>query len=195
MAESSDEVYEVEVILDVMEIEGQTLYHVKWVGYDDTTWEPIDHLKGCGEMLQEFSNRRKAEQRSLPQKQRRWKRTPLPDDCQEPDFTTPGDVLWTFSKSNHIFVNLQGFAPELRHDTSEFDCNWYPVPDPVSVSPEFDFHIERVFKIGAEKFVRVVDARARTFDYEYDLVARLFPDALKVFVEKSLIALGTAILD
>jgi hypothetical protein len=198
MAESSDEVYEVEVILNATEIDGQTLYLVKWVGYEEPTWEPVEHLNNCQEMLQEFIDRRKAECQSLPPKHRRSKgqlRSGTPTDRdQAPDSSTPATILWTFSKSNHIFVNLQGFAPELHPDTSEFDRNWYPIPEPVAVSPEFDFHIERVFKRGDEKFVRVVDGQGRTFDYEYDLVARLFPDAMKAFVEKKLIALRDAAL-
>jgi hypothetical protein len=43
--------YEVERILDVKH---DDMYLVKWKGYKRPTWEPLDHLDNCSELLQEF---------------------------------------------------------------------------------------------------------------------------------------------
>ena len=38
---------------------GVTQFQVKWKGYDnkDNTWEPIEHLAGCEDMISEFNER------------------------------------------------------------------------------------------------------------------------------------------
>ena len=40
---------------------GVTQYNVKWAGYEtkDNTWEPIEHLAGCEDMIVEFKEREK----------------------------------------------------------------------------------------------------------------------------------------
>jgi hypothetical protein len=55
----SDELYEVEAILDKRTANGQTEYLVKWKGYGngDSTWEPPDNLN-CPERVKDFTKRR-----------------------------------------------------------------------------------------------------------------------------------------
>jgi hypothetical protein len=50
---SEEDVYEVEKILSK-----QTIYLVKWKGYsqDHNTWEPLDNLIGCPQLIQEFES-------------------------------------------------------------------------------------------------------------------------------------------
>ena len=46
--------YEVEAILDSRIRRGKIQYLVRWTGYNQTTWEPLDHLTGCKELISEF---------------------------------------------------------------------------------------------------------------------------------------------
>ena len=57
---SDDEEYEVEDILDDIEYEGQTLYHVRWKGFgpDKDTYEPIENLGNCQEILNKYYERK-----------------------------------------------------------------------------------------------------------------------------------------
>lgn len=51
---AKEQEYEVEEILDVNEVGEITYYHVKWVGYNETTWEPFENCKGCEKKIVEF---------------------------------------------------------------------------------------------------------------------------------------------
>lgn len=42
--ENKHNFYIVEAVLEHKKIENKTLYHIKWEGYDKTTWEPSTHL-------------------------------------------------------------------------------------------------------------------------------------------------------
>ena len=55
------DVYEPEKVLAQRLARGVTQYLVKWVGYEtkDNTWEPIEHLAGCEDMVAEFKEREK----------------------------------------------------------------------------------------------------------------------------------------
>lgn len=46
--------YEVETILDSRIRRKKVQYLVRWTGYEDTTWEPLNNLTGCGDLLKEF---------------------------------------------------------------------------------------------------------------------------------------------
>ncbi|KAI1876154.1 hypothetical protein JX265_000596 [Neoarthrinium moseri] len=61
-------VYDVEKLVDSkVEDDGRKLYHVKWINYPDSenTWEPLEHLKGCLDLVQAFDA---AELKKSPQK-------------------------------------------------------------------------------------------------------------------------------
>ncbi|KAI0993790.1 hypothetical protein K3495_g14394 [Podosphaera aphanis] len=47
-------IHEVETILDSRIRRKKVHYHVRWTGYDDTTWEPTKNLINCKELLLEF---------------------------------------------------------------------------------------------------------------------------------------------
>ena len=58
--------YEVEAIQDVRWVPARTRsarrrkeYQVKWRGYDEPTWEPVEQLK-CGRLLYEFDKSARA---------------------------------------------------------------------------------------------------------------------------------------
>ena len=53
---SYDDVYEVESIVDVREIEGEIEYLIKWKGYppSENTWEPKQSLGGCKHIIKRF---------------------------------------------------------------------------------------------------------------------------------------------
>jgi hypothetical protein len=48
--------YEVEQILDDKRVSGKLYYLVKWKGYDtlENTWEPIENLTGCHQLVQQY---------------------------------------------------------------------------------------------------------------------------------------------
>ncbi|CAH2225272.1 M-phase phospho 8 [Pelobates cultripes] len=58
-SEDEEDVFEVESILDSKIEEGETLYRVRWKGYDSDgdTWEPEAHLDDCKEVLLEFKRK------------------------------------------------------------------------------------------------------------------------------------------
>jgi Chromo (CHRromatin Organisation MOdifier) domain len=53
--------YQVEAILDSKRIRNKVKYLVRWTGYENTgkaeTWEPIEHLHNCQNLLEEFHRR------------------------------------------------------------------------------------------------------------------------------------------
>lgn len=69
--------YQVEKILGVrlVEIRGQIQlkYWVKWEGYKhkDNTWEPVEHLENCPQLLQQFHERERSLRASSSRKQER----------------------------------------------------------------------------------------------------------------------------
>ena len=55
------DVYEPEKVVGQRLAKGVTQYSVKWVGWESkhNTWEPIEHLAGCKDMIAEFNEREK----------------------------------------------------------------------------------------------------------------------------------------
>ncbi|KAI9014221.1 hypothetical protein DFJ74DRAFT_645181 [Hyaloraphidium curvatum] len=53
-AANEDGIYEVETIVKTRVRRGVREFYIKWLGYNDDTWEPEDHLGGCGRMLRAF---------------------------------------------------------------------------------------------------------------------------------------------
>ena len=53
-APSGHEIYEVEAILDSCMRRKKIYYLVRWTGTNEKTWEPLENLDGCAELLQEF---------------------------------------------------------------------------------------------------------------------------------------------
>ncbi len=67
LPDEQDGEYEVEEILDksierLANGKRVTKYHIKWKGYEETTWEPEENLS-CGALLYEFDKKHKAKQR------------------------------------------------------------------------------------------------------------------------------------
>ncbi len=61
--EKRKNIYTVEKILEKKRIKGKIKYLIKWKGYskEESTWEPIQHLKFVKEMVKEFEEREKRE--------------------------------------------------------------------------------------------------------------------------------------
>lgn len=62
--------YEVEEILNCDRISGRPHYLVKWRGYDtsENTWEPIENLMGCHQLVQQFHQRHPRRSPGRPRK-------------------------------------------------------------------------------------------------------------------------------
>ena len=58
---AGNDIYEPEKIIATRSAKGVTHFHVKWVGYDakHNTWEPIENLASCEDMIAEFKEREK----------------------------------------------------------------------------------------------------------------------------------------
>jgi transposase InsO family protein len=86
--EETENEYEVEEILDTNKISGKPHYLVKWKGYDtsENTWEPIENLMGCHQLVQQFhqretGNRRPTQRRSdRPRRKKGTERSPGTSD-------------------------------------------------------------------------------------------------------------------
>jgi hypothetical protein len=54
--ENQQEEYQVERITDrsTDKETGGTLFKVKWKGYDEETWEPLENLTSCRQYIEEF---------------------------------------------------------------------------------------------------------------------------------------------
>ena len=48
------DIYEVEAILDSRIKRNKIQFLVRWTGYNETSWEPYEHLDGCKELVSEF---------------------------------------------------------------------------------------------------------------------------------------------
>lgn len=46
--------FEVESVIGVKVEDGRRMFQVKWVGYEEPTWEPLDNLFACAEALSDF---------------------------------------------------------------------------------------------------------------------------------------------
>ncbi|KAE9162145.1 hypothetical protein PF005_g30971, partial [Phytophthora fragariae] len=75
-SEASDVEFEVEKIIEVKFVRGEPKYHVKWKGYDETSWEPESNLH-CPELLNKFKAAQLQEARALKKKATR--KADLPD--------------------------------------------------------------------------------------------------------------------
>lgn len=53
--ESDDEYYDVEEILKERRVNGQRQLLLRWKGWPQPSWEPVEHLDRCPELLQFFN--------------------------------------------------------------------------------------------------------------------------------------------
>ena len=54
------EYFEVEEILNEKRVNGEIKVQIKWLNYDEISWEPISSLKECMHLLKEFRHRRRS---------------------------------------------------------------------------------------------------------------------------------------
>jgi hypothetical protein len=53
-AVDTEKQYEVEGIMDKRQVNGETEYQIRWVGYADPTWEPVSGLTQVPDMIKQF---------------------------------------------------------------------------------------------------------------------------------------------
>jgi hypothetical protein len=179
--ESSQEEYEVEKILASRRTAKGVEYHVKWLGFDECTWEPEENLENCQAKLDEFNRQKKP-----PQVSPRRGRPAASPSARRPE-KAKDDVFWRLIASNRIFLHPNGFLSRPRWDTADIDKNWYRVPPLVSCPPDLDFHIEAITESDGQRFVRVRGPEGEGQNYDFETIAQLFPTALTGFLERQMI--------
>ncbi|XP_060077475.1 M-phase phosphoprotein 8-like [Ylistrum balloti] len=89
---SEEELYEVERIMGISKASGKTLYKVRWRGYGatDDTWEPIENLQSCLDLIEEYQKKR--DEQRLKRANERKKRKDMMEGriLVEPDSSREG---------------------------------------------------------------------------------------------------------
>jgi hypothetical protein len=79
-------------------------------------------------------------------------------------------------------VSPTDFFGHSEIDTSDLDNNWYRVLPRLDCPPQSELHIEQVMRVDGNRCERICDPSGEVVDWEYDMVAQLFPDALKELI-------------
>lgn len=71
--ESDEELYNIEKIIGHKMIKGMPHYRIKWEGYPSSanTWEPIDVLEKCQDLIEEYHRKEKCRQKARRRKRSR----------------------------------------------------------------------------------------------------------------------------
>ncbi|GAB2277940.1 La ribonucleoprotein [Dionaea muscipula] len=93
----ADGFYEIESIRKKRIFKGQPQYLIKWLGWPDSsnTWEPLEHLQACADVVEAFEERQSAEKKTYRKRK-----------CQ---FTQPKKKMqyaYGLSKSKAAFIEL-----------------------------------------------------------------------------------------
>ena len=63
----TEEVYDVEAVLGYKKSKKVDKYLVKWVGYKDPTWEPVELLDNCRHLIVDFWKKKAEKKEDNPQ--------------------------------------------------------------------------------------------------------------------------------
>ena len=69
-SDSEIQIYVVEAIVGKKYQDGVPMYQVRWKGYDENTWEPLENLENCDDILRDFENSEIAARADEEEKQR-----------------------------------------------------------------------------------------------------------------------------
>eukprot|EP00833_Pecoramyces_ruminatium_P009141 jgi/Orpsp1_1/1183173/evm.model.c7180000084178.2 len=114
----SEEEYEVEAILDKKKKKGGIYYKIKWLGYDEITWEPECNLENARELVENFEkeyNKKNKPTRHLVSKAKLLKlnkskgKSPIKDDDDDDDYSDNNDTILPIDKKveNNISKNKE----------------------------------------------------------------------------------------
>jgi hypothetical protein len=67
--ELDDGEWAVESIVGKRRLDGHLQYEVRWTGFDETTWEPLDNLDNVANLIDKFEAQQQQQQRQLQQQQ------------------------------------------------------------------------------------------------------------------------------
>ncbi|OWF46651.1 M-phase phosphoprotein 8-like [Mizuhopecten yessoensis] len=139
---SEEELYEVERIMGMSKASGKTLYKVRWRGYGaaDDTWEPIENLQSCLDLIEEFEKKRNEQQLKRAKERKTRKDMMEGRTLVEPDHSREGspaqvpttlkDTFWKdleegrlnlFATDMYSRVKGGGRAPKSPKDDDEED--------------------------------------------------------------------------
>lgn len=197
---TTEEAYDVEEIIGYKCENGNDLYHVKWIGYKETTWEPVSLLDNCGNLIKDFWNKQK--------------QTNQDSDIAKPkdpvDFRLKYNLPFAIDKDDHIirkvrtkrdlipwpntndedepvetsFFNLQT-PPFLnfieRNQSVKWEQSGYEVFDEkTNLDPALlpKWKIHNIINRNKECFVQVEDENGTINEVEYEFFSSFFPNSL-----------------
>ncbi|OHT04110.1 hypothetical protein TRFO_06413 [Tritrichomonas foetus] len=197
----TDEVYVVEAVVGHKKGKKRDKYQVKWVGYDEPTWEPVELLDNCRDLIIEYwkDQKTKAKQSSDISKPKD------PPDFREyfklPFSSKEKEHLTRKIKTNRDLIPWPNTNDESEpQETSFFDLqippNLYFIErnqnpkwelcgrEVFNENPTLDkenmpiYTICDIFKNSNETFVKVKDKDGNTEDIPYDIFYSLFPNSV-----------------
>lgn len=199
--EITDEAYEVEKICGYRQSDGK--YLVKWVGYEEPTWEDVDLLSNCREPINEF-----------------WENENSKEHTESVKVTDPPDFRLTNElpfepKDSKKECQIQSYFSDLSsqpiennfddepRETSLFDLQrppnflflerstdskWQKSGREIFNEPSTpgiyvpQITIENIYEkeIGESKqaYVQLKDARGNVEEFEFDLIYSMFPNSV-----------------
>ncbi|KAH0787817.1 chromodomain Y-like protein [Histomonas meleagridis] len=212
MAETTEEAYEVESIVGHRKLPGEPeQYLVRWVGYENPTWEPIGLLDNCKNLIKEFWIKKKEKAKQATEQVATIK------PPTQPDFRMIFNLPIDTSKENIQELELNPLEPKPQQ--REFDADieptnfhdmqvenvllvrrepkknvmrsWYSGACVTEVdsdekfeTPPNNFRITSLWKDETgECFGTITNQDEEEEIVEYDTLAFFFPDLLADFIE------------
>jgi hypothetical protein len=139
-SQSSGDELDVEAIVGQIEYEGKVLYRVRWKGFppEEDTFEPIEHLDGCGELLSDYFNclelsrsqPKAAKERSGGGAKPSPKPSPRPKGQPEPARDKVSPVKEAVGKSLGVFDSDESSSTDTFSFSSDSEGPTAPVAEP-----------------------------------------------------------------
>lgn len=199
----TEEAYQVEDIIDYKKKKnGAELYLVKWVGYEEATWEKLDHLGNCISLLENFWDKHPEKRESYgehldfryPKNETGFSKS---DDEDERVITDRSEELAPYKTSDSdddieptSFHDMQQYPfmfvrnePETcrKYFSGFFDVKAFEKA--TKWSERQKFRIIDVAKVDDELMVKTRSVSGKVENVPYDIFAALFPESLASFLE------------
>lgn len=197
---TTEEAYDVEAVIGYKRENGKDMYRVKWIGYQEITWEPVSLLDNCSNLIKEFWNKQKKinQDSSITKPQdpvdfRTKYQLPFSTDKDQKinrKIRTKRDLIpWPNTNDEDepvetSFFNLQN-PPFLtfieRNQSVKWDKCGHEVFDEnkkldQKLLPKWKIH--SIINRNTECIVQVEDENGNINEMEYELFSSFFPNSL-----------------